>query len=204
MDGEQPTLLAALRERRGRRALSPRPILKDHQDLLWKAVSITPSHGNSQPWRILVADLPEVRAKLEAALSDGNKSWAPSAPLLIALACNPGHARTKQYGPDRALWSFDVGMAVSSLLTQATSMGIVAHPMASFDELAAKEAFGAPAEIRILVVVAIGYPGPADALPADLQARETAPQSRIPMNNLVAVDRWRPENSISARELRDS
>lgn len=202
MDAEQPELLPALKDRRARRALSSREVPEPLQQLLWKAVAVTPSHGNSQPWRILVANSPETRAKLNQALSEGNKSWALTAPLLIGLAANPAHARAKSYGPDRSLWSFDSGIATGNLLAQATAVGLIAHPMSSFDEDVARDAFGAPAEVRVLALLAIGFPGPPENLPADLQEKEAAPQDRLPLTNLVAVDKWGPEHSLSARELR--
>jgi hypothetical protein len=41
------------------------------------------------------------------------------------------------------------------------------------------------------------------ALSADLQQREHAPQRRLPISTLVAVDRWTGENAISWKEHRD-
>ena len=75
--------------------------------------------------------------------------------------------------------------------------------MAGFDEPAAREAFEAPESVRILVVVAIGYPGDAGALSPQLQEREQAPQERLPLSVLVANDRWTEENGTSYREHRE-
>ena len=86
-----PELLPALRERRARRAFATRSVLSDVEDLLWQAVSVAPSQGNSQPTRILVAESPDARERLIAALSEGNRQWAPAAPLLCALVANPDH-----------------------------------------------------------------------------------------------------------------
>jgi nitroreductase len=202
MDAQEPKLLPALRDRRARRALSSQEVPESLQQLLWTAVSVAPSHGNSQPWRILVAKAPKVRAVLNAALSEGNKSWALTAPLLIGLAAIPAHASAKNYGADRALWSFDAGIATGNLLAQATAVGLVAHPMSSFDEDLAREALNVPSEVRILALVAIGFPGSSDSLPADLQEKESAPQDRLALENLVVVDKWGPEHSVNARELR--
>jgi hypothetical protein len=66
-----------------------------------------------------------------------------------------------------------------------------------------RAAFGAPEELRVLAVVAIGYPGPVEALPADLQKREQAPQRRLPVETVVADDRWTDENAVSWAEYRD-
>jgi len=52
-----------------------------------------------------------------------------------------------------------------------------------------------------VAVMAVGYPGDPASLPDDLAARETAPQVRLPLENLVARDRWGEANAVVAREL---
>jgi nitroreductase len=74
--------------------------------------------------------------------------------------------------------------------------------MGGFDEPAMREAFGAPTDVRILAMVAVGYPGDPSSLAEDLQAREAGPQRRIPLENVVAYDRWNDSVARSARDLR--
>ncbi|GAB4328661.1 MAG: hypothetical protein Kow0010_12650 [Dehalococcoidia bacterium] len=201
--GTPAGLLPALTERRARRAFDPRPVPDDVQERLWSAVSVAPSHGNVQSTRLLVAHSPDVRNAVIAALSEGNKQWAPAAPLLAAVAALPSHERARGYGDDRALWALHAGIALGNLMAQATHDGLVAHPMANFDEPALRVAFGAPPEVRILAIIAIGYPGDPSTLPQDLQAREVAPQKRQPLSSLVVVDRWQPHHAHEARGPRD-
>ena len=193
-------LIEALSGRRARRAFDPREVPAETRELLWRAVSIAPSHGNVQTARLLVAQSEAVREKLVAALSEGNRNWAPAAPLLVALGSMPEHEHADSYGEERALWSFHAGIAAGNLMAQATALGLIAHPMAGFDEAAVRDAFGAPGELRVLVVFAIGYPGAVESLPEDLQRRERREQRRQPLERLVAVDRWREENSTPARD----
>ncbi len=193
-------LLPALSARRARRAFDPGAVPADIQDLLWRAVSVAPSHGNAQSVRLLVARSAATEAMLAAALSEGNRSWAPAAPLLVALGALPAHERGDAYGPERALWSFHAGIGAANLMTQATALGLVAHPMAGFDEAAVRAAFSAPDDLRVLVVFAIGYPGDVETLPKDLQQRERREQGRQPLDRLVAIDRWGTEHERAARE----
>jgi nitroreductase len=199
-----PDILPALANRRARRAFDPRPVPAAEQELLWHAASVAPSHGNSQTTRLLVASSPATRDALIRALSEGNRSWAGAAPLLVAVAALPGQAtpHVNSDGSERELWGFQAGLVTGNLLAQATEVGLIAHPMAGFDEVAARAAFGAPGDVRVLVVVAIGYPGTVESLPEDLQKRETGPQERIPLANLVVLDRWTAEHALTARELR--
>ena len=199
-----PSLLPAIEHRRALRAFDPRPVPDDVQELLWKAVSLAPSHGNTQPVRIVVARSAEARSQIAAALSEGNRSWAPAAPLIFALAANPEHSPSQPNsdGTTREFWAFNAGIATGNLLAQATELGLTAHPMAGFDEPAARTALGIPDHIRVAAVVAIGYPGSPESLPEDLRAKENAPQERIPLENLVASDRWTDAQVPSARDLR--
>lgn len=197
-------IIEALANRRARRAFDPGPVPADVQEALWRAVSVAPSHGNSQATRLLVASVAETHERLVAALSDGNRGWAAPAPLLAAVASLPAHDPNlaNRDGSEREMWRFHAGIAMGNLLAQATSLGLLAHPMGGFDEAAAREAFGAPAELRVLAIVAIGYPGDAGQLPEDLQRREATPQVRLPLSILVAQDRWSEENGTSFREWR--
>lgn len=193
-------LIEALSGRRARRAFDPREVPAETQELLWRAVSVAPSHGNVQSARLLVAQSEGTREKLVAALSEGNRNWAPAAPLLVALGSMPDHEHADSYGEERALWSFHAGIAAGNLMAQATALGLIAHPMAGFDEAAVRNVFAAPGELRVLVVFAIGYPGPAESLPEDLQRREQREQRRQPLDRLVAVDTWGTGNSMPARD----
>lgn len=199
-----PDILPALANRRARRAFDARPVDSEDEALLWRAASVAPSHGNSQATRLLVARSAEVRGALIDALSQGNRSWAPAAPLLVAVAAVPAHGspQVNSDGSERELWGFQAGILTGNLMAQATALGVIAHPMAGFDEVAARRAFGAPDGVRILVVLALGYPGDIATLPEDLQKREASAQERIPLPNLLVEDRWTEEHALSARELR--
>ncbi|MGI8926488.1 MAG: nitroreductase family protein [Tepidiformaceae bacterium] len=203
MDGS-PALIPALRERRARRAFAARAVPPEGEAILWEAFAVAPSHGNAQPARLLVARAPAVREALVAALSAGNRQWAPAAPLLVALGALPSHdtVQTGSDGATREYWAFHAGIAAGNVMAQATALGLIAHPMAGFDEAAVRATFGAPPELRVLAVLAIGYPGEPDALPADLRERETTTQQRLPLNVLVADDAWDEENGTSAKALR--
>jgi nitroreductase len=196
-------LLPALANRRASRAFSAQPVPTEAQELLWQAVSVAPSRGNSQPTRLLVARSAAVRKTLEGSLSEGNRTWALAAPLFVAVAVNPAHdgVETNSDGTEREMWGYHAGIATGNLMAQATALGLIAHPISKFDEVAARAAFGAPAEVRLMAIMAVGYPGSPDSLPADLQEREKMPQDRLPLANLVAEDRWSSAQSVSARDL---
>ena len=200
-----PDVLPALANRRARRAFDPRAVPVEIQRTLWEAVSLAPSHANGQPVRLVAAEGPVAREALFKALSEGNRQWAGAAPLLVAVLANPHHdfEAPNRDGSTRELWPLHTGIAVGNLLAQATELELVAHPMAGFDEAAVREALGIPQNVRVATVVAIGYPGDLADLVPDLRAREDAPRKRLPIENLVSIDRWDERQAVSARSPKE-
>lgn len=198
-------VIDVLKNRRAKRSFDSRPLPPEVEDVLWRAASIAPSQGNNQPVRLLIGRAGPGRERLEKALVPGNQTWAPKAPLLVGIAAHPGHDLTVRNsdGSERDVWGFDAGLMAAHLMTQATALGLVAHPMAGFDEVGVREAFGAPPELRVLAVMAIGYPGEPEALPEGLRAKEVEPQRRLPLSHLLVTDGWRDEHAVSWKEYRD-
>lgn len=145
---------------------------------------------NDQPWNYIVARKdrePEAHAKLFACLSTNNQGWAGRAPVLIL-----GIARTHfaaNGNPNRHA-AYDLGQATANLAAQAAATGLQVHQMAGFDAAKAREAFAIPEGFDPLVMVALGHPGPAEALPEALAARETAPRMRKPIGEFVHLGAW--------------
>ncbi|MCC6387191.1 MAG: nitroreductase family protein [Dehalococcoidia bacterium] len=199
-------VIPEIANRRARRAFANRPVPGELLDALWEAAGLAPSHGNTQPARILVARDPVVRERLFAACSPGNRNWAGAAPVLAAV-CSDSDQETPQTNSDgttRDLGAFCAGIVLGNVLAQATGSGLIVHPMAGFDEPAVRAAFEAPANVRVHVVIAIGFEGDPMQLPEDLRAKETAPQVRLPADIFVAEDRWTARNATTWRQYRDS
>jgi nitroreductase len=144
---------------------------------------------NKQPWRFLVVDDREALEKARTALSAGNY-WARVAPVLIAavtdvdLDCRLSDRR--DYAP------FDLGLAVGNLLAQATSEGVIAHPIAGFDPEALKAAFGIPERFVVMAVIVVGLPGDDSGLNDKHREAERSPRDRKPISDVVFRNVWQP------------
>ena len=88
---------------------------------------------------------------------------------------------TRPDGKPHPYAPYDLGLAVSQMVLQATAEGLAIHQMAGFDRVRARDVFAAPETWEPVVMIALGYPGPADDLPDDLRARETATRTRRPL-----------------------
>lgn len=190
MTSHQLALLPVIDRRESRRAIDPRPLEPGILRAILEAARQAPSCANNQPWRFVTVDDPAVLARVHEGLNAGN-TWAKRAPVLIAVAANPADDLISN---ERPYYAFDCGLAVENLLLQATEFGLVCHPMAGFKEPVVKEALGIPDEVRILVVIALGYPGNLADLDEATQAKELSPRTRKGYDEIVFMNGW-PQNA---------
>lgn len=168
------------------RAMSGAPVSPEALLTLLEAARWAPSGGNGQPWRFVWArrGTPAFDALL-GALVPANQAWAHAAGALVLLC-----ARTvRDDGKPATSAAFDAGAAWMALALQGTISGLVIHAMGGFDEAAARQAAGLPGDLQPQVVIAVGHPGPIEALPERLRARE-APSDRLPLEALAREGRW--------------
>lgn len=178
-----------LERRRSLRAIDSEHQVPEHalQHLL-EAARWAPSSGNTQPWRIVVVNEPEALERARKALKPGNRTWADSAPLLIVFCANPDDDGDVAGQP---LYLFDCGLAAENLILQGIEEGFVVHPMAGWDEEPMREALHIPLPYRLIVVIAVGYPGKIENLTESLQKRENAVRERKPLSEIAHYNIWR-------------
>lgn len=186
-------VLPVFAERWSPRSFADRPVEEEKLCSVFEAARLAPSAHNNQPARFLVArrDHGEGWKRLLACLSAANQTWACSAPVLVLASAtrqrfSQSEARLVAYPH----FMHDLGLAVMSAIVQAHALGLSCHPMAGFDPEQARESFAIPGLFEPGVVIAIGYLGPADALPGELRARELAPRTRRELTELVFEDSW--------------
>lgn len=142
----------AIMTRRAYRSFVPVAITRQLVDDLAGCAGLAPSCNNNQPSRFVFVYDPAMLAKLHAALSEGNR-WAKDSSLIIAACAKKDDDCTM---PGRDYFLFDVGMAVAFILLRATELGLVAHPIAGYDENTAKQVLGVPAEMTLITLINVG------------------------------------------------
>ena len=126
-------------------------------------------------------------AGVREALPENNK-WATRAPLIIVAATKPSLDCRLDDGRDYA--PFDLGLAVMSLILQATHEGLVAHPIAGYSPGRVRKALGIPDDYIVQALVIVGGKGPDDLLTEGQRKRETGPRERKPLEEIAFRDRW--------------
>jgi len=178
-----------LERRRSTRAFAELLVSDAAIDRLIQSFRWAPSCANKQPWRLILTRRSPERDALHRTLIEGNE-WARTAPLLAAVAMNPARASTVN-GINYA--AFDCGLAVENLIIAAVAEGLVAHPMAGYDEPAARAALAVPEPWRIVALVAVGFPGDSGRLDAATRAKDDRPRQRQPTAQIACFERWREE-----------
>lgn len=171
------------------RAFAPIGITVGELQSLFEAARWAPSAFNEQPWHFLCARRENIDQfkKLLDCLNPNNQLWAQHAAVLIIAV-----ARLELTGkgqPNRTAF-YDLGQAVASLTSQATSLGIAVHQMVGFDAAQARSACTIPEGHEPLVALAAGRPGTPDSLPDNLRQRELAARTRKPATDFVYAAQW--------------
>ncbi|MEA5578542.1 nitroreductase family protein [Anabaena sp. UHCC 0451] len=178
-----------LKQRWSPLAFSNKPIAAETVYSLLEAARWTASCFNEQPWHFIVAtqENPEEFSKLLSCLVEANQVWAKNAPVLMISVVKLNFE--KNGNPNRHAF-YDVGAAVCSLTTQATSLGLYVHQMAGFDVDKTREIYNIPQGYEPITAIAIGYPGDPQTLPEQYQQREFAPRQRKPQASFVFTGNW--------------
>lgn len=187
-------LRRAIAERRAYRSLEPVAITDDMIREIVDDVRLSPSCFNNQPWRFVFVHGGPALAAMKAALSKGN-AWAQAASMIVAVASRRDFdCLLPKAAPEREYYLFDTGMATALLLLRLTEMGLVAHPIAGYDEKAAREAAGVPADMTIITLVIVGKKSPAvfDTLSDSQKVSEVTRPDRKAFAEVAFIDRYTP------------
>ncbi len=181
-------LMEIIEKRRAYRSLGPAKIDESLVRDLAAAASLSASCFNKQPWRFVFVFDKEVLDRLKGAMNKGNE-WTKADSMIIAVASRRDLDCVVK---EREYFLFDTGMATAFLILRATELGLVAHPIAGFDEDKAKEILGIPADMRLITLVNVGaHLLPVNSLLSEQQAEieKTRPE-RLPLAEIMRLNRY--------------
>jgi len=142
----------AIRTRRAYRSLDPIEVTDELIMDLAESAQLAPSCMNKQPWQFILIYDPEKLKQLFTTLSPGNK-WVEKVSLIIAVV---SRIKADCVIGERIYYLFDTGMATAFILLRATELGLVAHPIAGYNEELAKEILKIPNDMQLITLVNIG------------------------------------------------
>lgn len=146
-------VLEAINKRRANRSFDPIEVTDDLIHKLASVAQIAPSCFNSQPWRFIFIYGKENIEKILPALSKQNQAWIQHASLIIAVFSKVDEDCVIK---EREYFLFDTGLASAFIILRATELGLIAHPIAGFDEQKAKQLLKIPENMRLITFINIG------------------------------------------------
>jgi nitroreductase len=176
------------RARYSGRAYDPAREVSTHDlNALFEAARWSPSGGNLQPWRYVVARKEDGAGyeRLLKLLNENNHEWGLHAPVLLltGVVTTRVNAQGEKINNPTAL--YDLGMANMSLVLEATHRGLMTHMIGGFDKEASRVLL--PEDAEPIVMITLGYAGDHGILSEHNQEREKAPRIRKSLDEIVTT-----------------
>ena len=162
-------VLEAIRTRRSIRKFRSKPIPDEKLKMILEAGRLAPSAGNRQPWLfVVVKDLERKRTLAKAA--DYQTFIADAGVIVVALGDPEASPRWFRQDPM---------IAVEHMVLAATGLGYGTCWIGAFDEEEVKRLLRIPEELKVIVLLPIGFPN-----------ESPAPKSRKPLKEIVFVEKY--------------
>ncbi|MDD5496219.1 MAG: nitroreductase family protein [Candidatus Omnitrophica bacterium] len=169
-------VMEAIKKRYSVRDYDKRPVEKEKLDSILEAARLAPSASNRQEWRFVVVQDKDTRQELMKAAK--NQSFVGEAPVVIACcAKHDGHVMSC----GQLCYPIDVAIAMEHMALKATEEGLGTCWVGAFYEDKVKEILKIPEDIRVVELLALGYP-----------AKPSAPnKQRLSIKDIVMYEKWK-------------
>jgi len=151
-----------INRRQSVRRYQKKTVEREKLELLIEAVRVAPSASNSQPWKLILVDEPELKNSVANAtfskLIAFNK-FAPQAAVMAVLVIEKPKMITQIGGSvkNREFPLIDIGIAAEHFCLQATELGLSTCMLGWFNEKKIKQLLNIPQKNRIGLVITLGY-----------------------------------------------
>lgn len=153
-------LLDLIQKRQSDRQYEARPVDRELVVKCLEAARLAPSACNSQPWKFVVVDEPQLVLQVgEAAAGMGMNKFAKEVPVIVVVVLEKMNltARIGSVIKDKEYSLLDMGIAVEHFCLQAAELGIGTCIMGWFDEKKVKKLLGIKNK-RVPLLITLGYP----------------------------------------------
>jgi len=164
----------AIAARRSIRGYLDKPVEPEKLTRILDAARRAPSARNRQEWKFVVVREKETRQKLMAAAR--NQAFVGEAPVVIA-ACAVTTDAVMACG--QLAYPIDVAIAVDHMTLAAVEEGLGTCWVGAFYEDQVKQILGIPPAVRVVQLLALGYP---KSIPD--------PKPRKSLSEIVCYERW--------------
>ncbi len=181
-------MLSLLEKRRSIRTFQNKKVEREKINKIIQVALLSPSSKNSNPWKFIVVEDKKLLVELSTAKMGGSQFLA-KAPLAIVVLADPRQSD---------VWIEDTSIVTTMILLAAQNLGLGScwiqlrerkHSSKKGSEEFVKDLLGIPGNLRVLCMVAIGYPD------------EAKPEKRIEERKLedVYLDRFDNKMKINKK-----
>ncbi len=151
-----------IRQRQSVREYSDRPVERDKLDALVEAVRLAPSASNSQPWKVIFVDEPQLRGQVARATFSkalSFNSFVLQAPVIAVLTQERPKVITQIGGriKDKEYPLIDIGVAAAHFCLQAAELGLGTCMIGWFQEQRIKDLLHIPKGTGVGLLITVGY-----------------------------------------------
>ncbi|MDH3982190.1 MAG: nitroreductase family protein [Kiritimatiellaceae bacterium] len=156
------TFISLVKQRVSCRAYDPKPVPREHLELMLEAARVAPSACNKQPWRFAVVQDETARMRLvnESFRFGLDMKWAANAGAIIALGVRRKgivhKVGTKISGVEYP--QIDLGIAGEHLVLQAEELGLGTCWIGWINQKAVRNIVGWSKEIDPMGLITVGWP----------------------------------------------
>jgi nitroreductase len=128
-----------------------------------EAAQLAPSACNSQPWKFIVVNDPELKNTIADNMSNKMvpiNHFTKQAPLLVCIVRESSNLTSSlgQVVKDKEYPLMDIGIAAIQFCLQATAEGLGTCMMGWFNERKIKQLLNIPRGKRLELIITVGYP----------------------------------------------
>ncbi len=148
------SFLELVEARYSSRSYSDRAVEPDKVEYLLECARLAPSAVNFQPWKFVVVESAEKRARLQECYL---REWFREAPLYVVVCADKAQSwKRKLDGHDHA--DIDAAIATEHICLAATELGLGSCWVCNFDADLCSEVLDLEGELYPVAIVPIGYP----------------------------------------------
>jgi len=166
-------VLDAISKRHSCRSYKKMPIEQRKLDEILEAARLAPSAKNLQDWRFVVATNEDIKNQLACAAND--QMFLADASVIIVACSNSDYVMRC----GQAIAPIDVAIALEHIALQAADLGLATCWIGSFYPEKIRKILSIPEDIKIIELMALGYPK--DALMQN---------ERLSAENIVSYNKW--------------
>lgn len=175
-----------MNQRQSVRKYQDKPVEKEKMEKLIEAVHLAPSASNSQPWKVIIVNEPDLKNRV--AKASFNKAisfnkFTVQAPVIAVLVMEKAKLITQIGGSikNKEFPQYDIGIAAGHFCLQATELGLGTCMIGWFNEKKIQKILKIPKKRKIGLLITLGYP------PDDYKLRK---KIRKPMDEIYRYNSY--------------